>query len=142
LRSIRSSSRAHTSSQRGFALVTALVIAALYLGLIELLLIDGTRAFHEAQRLRSRVIAATLAEDAVELAAERMVDKAGAKAGRTDAQGQIEGTYVRTAEQFELTGQATTAGVAPERATVRLQGRIVDDGATHKITIDYAIHSQ
>ena len=148
-RSIRSSSLVPTNraragnGERGFVLVSALLIAVLYLGLIELMLADGSRAFHEAQRLRSRILAATLAENAAELAAEQMVHRAGTKVTHSDAQGRIDGTYVRGADQYEITGTATTAGVAPEHATVRLQGRIIDEGgALPRVTIDYAIHSQ
>ena len=138
LRSTRSSSRGRTSSERGIALITALFIAVLYLGLIELLLMDGARALQEAQRLRSRVIAATLAENAAELAAEDMVNRPAATVSDEDDQGKIDGEYRRTGDQFDLIGNATTAGVAPESANVRLQGRIVGN----HIAIDYAIHSQ
>ena len=137
-RSIRFSSRGHTTSERGFVLVVALVIAVLYLGLIELLLMDGARALHEAQRLRSRVVAATLAENAAELAAEKMIDMPGATVSTEDAQGKIEGEYTRAGDQFVLTGKGTTAGVASESATVRIQGRFVGNS----VKIDYAIHSQ
>jgi hypothetical protein len=136
--STRSFSRARTSDERGFVLVAALTIAVLYLSLIELLLIDATRAYQEAQRFRSRILAATLAEDAAELAADQMVVKPGGTVNVTDARGTIEGTYSRSGENFELKGRAITAGVAPETATVRLQGRIVDG----RVVIDYAQHSQ
>lgn len=136
--STRSSSRARTSSERGFALVTALVLAVLYLGLIELLLMDGTRALQEAQRLRSRVIAATLAENAAELAAEGMVSKFAGDVTSSDAQGEIEGKYTRTGEEFVILGRGTTSGVARESASVRIKGRVVGNS----VTIDYAIHSQ
>jgi len=136
--STRSSSRARTNSEKGFALITALVLAVLYLGLIELLLIDGTRSLQEAQRLRSRVVAAALAENAAELAAEGMVGRTGADVTHQDAQGTIEGKYTRSGDAFILIGKGRTSGVAPESATVRLHGRIVGTS----VTIDYAIHSQ
>lgn len=137
-RSIRSSSRGRTSSERGFVLVAALVIAVLYLGLIELLLMDGARALHEAQRLRSRVVAATLAENAAELAAEQMINLPGATVSEETPQGKIDGEYKRTGDQFVLIGKGTSAGVAPESASVRIQGRFVGNS----VKIDYAIHSQ
>jgi hypothetical protein len=62
LRSTRSSSRARTA-ERGFVLGMAMVIAVLYFLLMELLLIDSSRALGEAQRFRSRVVAAALAEN-------------------------------------------------------------------------------
>lgn len=136
--STRSCSPVRTSDQRGFVLVSALIIAVLYLALIELLLMDGVRALQEAQRMRSRVVAGVLAENGAELAAEAMVAKQGASVEATDVQGDVQGNYKRFGDQFELTGSGKTAGVAPESAHVAIQGRLV--GALVKI--DYTTHSQ
>ncbi|HEX7420223.1 MAG TPA: hypothetical protein VF505_10080, partial [Thermoanaerobaculia bacterium] len=56
-------------NQRGFVLITALTISILYFALMELLLIDSSRALREAQRFRAHVLAGTLAESAADLAA-------------------------------------------------------------------------
>lgn len=135
--STRSFSRARTS-ERGFVLFAALVIAVLYLALIELLWMEGTRALNEAQRFRARVVAAAMAESAVELAAENMLVKLGTTVTASDGQGSMEGTLVRNGEAFELTGTATTSGVVKEEATAYVQGRIVGT----RVAIDYSTHSQ
>jgi hypothetical protein len=119
-------------------LAAALLIAVLYFALMELLLLDSTRAFQDAQRFRSHVIAATLAEDGAELAAAGMVTKSGANVDRDDLQGTVSGNYVRSGSNFELTGKASTKGVPPASAHVRLQGSIT--GTT--VSIDYSTHSQ
>lgn len=135
----RIDARSSRRAERGFVLATALLIAVLYFALMELLLLDSTRAFQDAQRFRSHVIAATLAEDGAELAAAGMVAKSGANIDRDDLQGTITGNYVRTGCcNFELTGNASTKGVPPASAHVRLQGRIT--GTT--VSIDYSTHSQ
>lgn len=111
----------------------------LYFALMELMLIDSSRALSEAQRFRSRVVAAALAESGAELAAARMVDLRWSMANATDAQGSISGRYSRTdCCNFELTGKGKTSGVVPSSATVRVQGRINGN----VIIIDYATHSQ
>jgi hypothetical protein len=145
LQSIRFSSRGRTDAkssrrtERGFVLLAALLIAVLYFALMELLLLDSTLALQDAQRFRSRVMAATLAEDGAELAAAGMVAKSGASVDRDDLQGTVSGNYVRTGCcNYELTGKALTKGVPPASAHVRLQGRI--NGTT--VSIDYATHSQ
>ena len=137
-RSIRSFNRGRTNSERGFVLVAALIVAVLYLGLIELLLLDGTRALQEAQRFRARTVAAVLAENAAELAAEQMVNKMGSSVTATDAAGEAKGQYKRMGDTFEITAKATSAGVASSSASVRIQGRIIDG----RVKIDYTVHSQ
>ncbi|HET7435605.1 MAG TPA: hypothetical protein VFN10_12930, partial [Thermoanaerobaculia bacterium] len=64
----RSCSRARTT-ERGFALIAAIVLAVLYFGLIELLLLDSARELREAQRFRARIVALTNAENGAERAA-------------------------------------------------------------------------
>jgi hypothetical protein len=142
LRSIRSSSRGRTS-ERGFVLAAAIILAVLYFMLIELLLIDGTRALQEAQRFRSRIVALTLAESAAELAAAQMVNTTNAHVDVDTSDGTLSGSYLRSGDGFQLTGDATTKGVATQKAHVSIQGRIVhlDDG-TQRVAIDYTNHSQ
>lgn len=126
-------------TERGFVLATALLIAVLYFALMELMLLDSTRAFQDARRFRSHVMAAALAEDGAELAAAGMVAKSGASVARDDLQGTVAGNFVRGGCcNFELTGDASTKGVPPASAHVRLQGRITDT----TVSIDYSTHSQ
>lgn len=138
LQSTRSSSRDRTS-ERGFVLVAAIILAVLYFMLIELLLIDGTRSLQEAQRFRSRVVALTLAENAAELAAAQMVNTTNARVDVDSTDGTITGTYLRSGDSFQLIGEATTKGVAIQNAHVTIQGRIVDQT---RVVIDYTNHSQ
>jgi len=67
-----------------------------------------------------------------------MVSRPTASANASDEQGQMNGTLRVAGQQFELTGQGVTAGVAPVTASVRVQGRIE---GTH-VAIDYTFHSQ
>ncbi len=131
--------RGRTRSERGFVLAAALMVAVLYFALMELLLLDSTLQLQQADRFRAHIQATTLAESAAELAAADMVDKVGAQADRDDGQGTSSGRYERNGCcNYVLTGQATTKGVPPATASVRVQGRI--DG--HTVTIDYSTHSQ
>ncbi|MGZ4808294.1 MAG: hypothetical protein ACXVH7_08680 [Thermoanaerobaculia bacterium] len=132
-------SRARTTnkSERGIVLIAALVLAVLYFGLMELMMIDASRSLGEAQRFRARVVAETLAENGAELAAANMLSRNGGAASYTDDQGTITGKYRRIdCCAYELTGTGQTAGVIQQSSSVRLQGRI--DGTA--ITIDYAEH--
>ena len=138
LRSIRSSSRGRTS-ERGFVLAAAIILAVLYFMLIELLLIDGTRSLQEAQRFRSRIVALTLAESAAELAAAQMVNNTNAHVDIDSTDGTLTGEYLRSGDSFQLTGEATTKGVAIQKSHVTIQGRIVDGT---RVVIDYTNHSQ
>jgi hypothetical protein len=138
LRSIRSCSRARTS-ERGFALIAAIVLAILYVGLIELLLIDSARELNEARRFRAKIVAATLAENGAELAAAQMVNRDTANVNGADEQGTISGTMRKLADdKFEITGDGATTGVVRTSASVRLNGKIE---AGNKVTIEYAAHN-
>jgi hypothetical protein len=140
LPSIRFFSRARTrtESQRGFVLVAALVLAILYFMLMELMMIDSSRALVEAQRFRARVVAATEAENGAELACVQMVTRLNGISDMTDDQGHRQGQYRKGATTFEVTGEGTSGGTIAQRASVYLKGRI--EGTDVKI--DYANHSQ
>jgi Tfp pilus assembly protein PilX len=146
LRSIRSFSRARTT-ERGFALVIALVLALLYFGLIELLMIDSSRELAAARRFRARILAETLAENAAEGAALRIADETvtWTKFERTDDQGRMEGEMRKSGQSYVITGTGISAGLESTRVSVRLQGQVVPPatptGPT-KITIEFARHTQ
>jgi hypothetical protein len=125
--------------QRGFALISALVIAFLYFGLMQLLLVDASRALHEAQRFRARIVAKTLAENGAELAAVNMVSQASGSGTVNDAQGSATGTRTTDSTgQFTIKSEGVTSGVVTQRATVLLEGHV--NGAT--VHIDWSRHSQ
>ena len=138
MRSIRFFSRARTTEQRGYVLISAIALAILYFGLMELMLIDSSRALRESQRFRARVISAALAESAAELAAAQMVNGVSNSANAQDDQGKMNGALSRAGNQFELNGEGLTSGVPPVKASVRVQGRI--EGS--RVMIDYTFHSQ
>lgn len=137
LQSIRFFSRARANSQRGFALISAMVLAVLYIGLVELMLIDSSRELAEARRFRARVVANTLAENGAELACEQMLSSTGANVNATDWQGTISGRLQRTADQFEVNGNGTTTGVVQTSARVHLKGQIVEKD----VRIQYSTHN-
>ncbi len=134
--------RASTSKrrERGIVLISALVLAMLYFALMELLLIDSSRALHEAQRFRARVVALTLAESGAELAAYQMVTRTGATVNDSDFQGTMSGSLRRTGNNFELDGDGTSIGVPTQDASVQVQGRI--DPADGTVKIDFTVHTQ
>jgi len=142
---MRSSFRARTRrrSERGYVLITAIVLAVLYFALMELMLIESSRSLREAQRFRSRIVAQVLAENAAELAAVQIADRAGTNVDAEDWQGKMKGEQKRSDTAFEITGSGTTTGVAPVTATVRVQGRFVKDASNQlRLVVDYTFHSQ
>ena len=113
------------------------MLAILYVALIVLLLIDSARELGEARRFRAKVVAATLAENGAELAAASIVTKDSANVNDSDAQGTIFGHMTKTANQFQIRGEGSTAGLVRTTARVQLQGRIEGN----KVKIDYAVHT-
>ena len=126
-------------NQRGFVLVTALTLSILYFALMELLLIDSSRALGEAQRFRAHVVAGALAESAAELAAFQIVTKSGATVNATDFQGSMHGELKRTSNSFVLEGDGVATGAMQQESKVRVEGRIGDDGS---LKIDFTVHDQ
>jgi hypothetical protein len=115
------------------------VLAILYFALMELMLIDSTRALKEAQRYRARVVAHANAESGAELAAVDLVTSPGATATAKNAQGTMSGKLVRTSlEKFELTGEGIASGLVTDQASVVVQGRVLGT----RVVIDYAVDSQ
>jgi Tfp pilus assembly protein PilX len=132
LRSTRFFTRVRTTSQRGFALISALVLAVLYFALMELMMIDATRALQEAQRFKNKIIVTTMAESAAELAAERLVTSAGTVATAEGSQGTMRGEMTRNGSSFTLNGEATSSGAPPLTATCIIEGTIT--GTTIQIS--------
>lgn len=136
MRSIRSSSSGRTT-ERGYVLVSAIALAILYFALMELMLMDSSRALREAQRFRSRVVATTLAESAAELAAAQLVTAPGATVNASDEQGTMSATLQKTGSTFMIEAQAESTGVPPQKATVRVQG----DVAGKRVRVAYTYHT-
>ncbi|MGZ5440955.1 MAG: hypothetical protein ACXW5U_11905 [Thermoanaerobaculia bacterium] len=137
MRSTRSSSRARRNDERGYALITALVLAVLYFGLIELLLLDSARELAEARRFRARITAETLAENAAELAALQIVTRETTPQFTIETEaGTISGRMTKTANEFEIHGEGVTGGITQSTARVVLRGRVVGKD----VRIQYSIH--
>jgi len=125
--------RRQRKGQRGFVLIAALILAVLYFGLMELMLIDASQSLEGARRFRARVVAVTLAENAVELAAVQMVSKAGRTATAQNGDGQMHGTYT-PGDKFELIGEGTSTGLIDTESRVQIEGKI--EGTV--VTIEWA----
>jgi hypothetical protein len=140
MRSIRSSSRDRTG-ERGIILIAALTLAILYFALMELLLLDSSRALAEARNFRGRVVALTLCENAAELAAQGMASSLAANERYVNDEGTMSGVLRRviindTVSTFELIGDGVTRGLTTHKARVTLRGRI-ENGI---VKIEYADH--
>jgi hypothetical protein len=119
--------------------VLALVLAVLYFGLIELLMIDSARELAEARRFRARIVAETLAENGAELAALRIVTEEDPKAPppMEDWQGTARGDVAKSSGNFDLVGEGVTSGITESRANVHVRGRIVGS----EVRIQYTVHT-
>lgn len=116
----------------------AVILAVLYFGLIELLMIDSSRALAEARQFRARVVASTLAENAAELAAQQIITSGPAVVPPwIDEQGTMKGTRLKAGNEFQLEGAGETSGIIVTRATVKVFGRV--NGSN--IEIDYTVHT-
>ena len=136
---MRSFSREAIRDERGYVLISVLILAVLYLGLMELMLRESSDAFRSATRFRSRIVSQSLAEDGVELAARRIVERDSAKVKYDTADGKVDATMKRTGEEsFEIASSATSAGVSSSSAMVKVIGHI----SGKQIYVDRTIHSQ
>ena len=138
MRSTPSSSRARRSSERGYALVSALVLAILYFALVELLLLDSARELAEARRFRARIMAETLAENGAELAALQIVTTERAEGKAEDWQGTIVARMARNPDgRFDIVAEGQTTGLTQARAKVLVRGRVVGKS----VRIQYTVHT-
>jgi hypothetical protein len=117
----------------------AVILAVLYFGLMELMMIDSSRALAEARRFRARIVAQTLAENGAELAAQKILTGEGKpNDSYTDEQGTAEGTRIPKAEGiFELRGTGVTSGTVVARAEVVVTGRVTPSG---ELSISFTTH--
>lgn len=138
MRSTRSSSRARRNSERGYALISALVLAILYFAMVELLLIDSARELEAARRFRARIVAETLAENGVELAAVRLVLNERAEGTVEDWQGKVTARMAKQpGGQFDIVSEAHATGVTESKAKVLVRGRVLGGD----VKIQYTVHT-
>lgn len=119
--------------------MAALTVAVLYFALMHLLLVDSARGLEEARRFRARIVAATVAENAAELAAQNLRNGANRTVSESDEQGTMTGVARTTpgGGPFEIEASGETKGVIRQKASVRIQGRTEPTGS---VMIDWAIH--
>ncbi|HEX7150063.1 MAG TPA: hypothetical protein VF618_01150 [Thermoanaerobaculia bacterium] len=131
-----------TRGQRGYALISAIVLSVLYLALISLLLIDSSRELNEAQRFRARVMAQTLAENAVELGAEGLRTRFMSNDEQDTTMGEASWRMSREADgTFSIEGTGVSTGVIKVESTVKIEGKISGDPPTD-IEITEVEHSR
>ncbi len=146
MRSTRSSFRGRTT-ERGYILISAVVLAILYFALMELMLIDSSRALREATRFRARVVAMTLAESAAELSAAQLITQPSATVSASDDQGTMTAKMAHGPQPpptpfpqpipFTIDAQGEVTGAVTQKASVTVQGRIQGT----KVSVDYTYHS-
>jgi Tfp pilus assembly protein PilX len=75
---MKKSRRRSSADERGFALISAIVLAFLIFSLIALILIESTLSLRMAQNYRARITAVNLAESALQLALQELeIDEDG-----------------------------------------------------------------
>ncbi|HUO85049.1 MAG TPA: hypothetical protein VM534_08045 [Thermoanaerobaculia bacterium] len=137
--SIVSSSHARSERQKGFVLVSVLLIAVLYFGAMTLVLLESSEALRSAQQFRSRIAADLLAESGAELAARGMLVSGSRNAELDLPEGSASGRFQSLGGgRFEIRGSGVTAGVQPRRAEVHLVGRV----AGNRVRIERASHTR
>lgn len=108
---------------------------------MELLLVDSSRALAEARVFRARVVAATVAENAAELAALNMKIGLSKTAREADLQGEMVGKLIISSgsPSFRIEAEGETRGVIRQKARVTIDGRM---DAAGRVSIDYTNHTQ
>lgn len=130
-------SRARPNRERGYALISALVLAILYFGLMELLLVDSARELGEARRFRARIVAETLAENAAELAALQITSHDSTSVNAEDWQGTMKGSMTKNGETFVIEAEGVSTGITTSRSHVIVKGRVLGQS----VRIQYTQHA-
>jgi hypothetical protein len=122
-----------------------MVLAVLYFGLVELLMIDSSRELAEARRFRSRIVAQTLAENGAELVAADITNPArGVLVGHaSDWQGELDAKLMKDPNSgaFDIEASGTSKGLAPVSSKVFVRGRVVEvSPGRWDVRIQYTVH--
>lgn len=112
-------------------LVSALVLALLFLAMMGLVLRESAEEHRAAQRVRARITAQVLAENGAELAAEDMVNLPGRSAEKENDEGTMAGRYRRMGNRFEIEATGVSRGTVRTESTLRIEGSI--QGASIRI---------
>jgi len=115
------------------------VLAVLYFGLVELLLLDSARELGEARRFRARIIAETLAENGAELAALQLVTTEKSEGTAEDWQGTLTGRMAKNINsgEFDIVAEGKSGGITESKAKVVLRGRVVGTD----VRINWTMHT-
>ena len=106
-----------SNSERGFALISVLIVALRYFAFLQLLLTESSEAFRAAERYRARVVARIMADNAAELAAEGLVMTVSQKAEGTLPEGRMEATLTQPlAGKFVIDARGEATGSMPASA--------------------------
>lgn len=107
--------------------------------MVELLLIDSARELEEARRFRARIVAETLAENGVELAAVRIVLNERSEGTVEDWQGTVTARMAKNVStgQFDIVSEAQSSGVTESKAKVLVRGRVTGGS----VKIQYTVHT-
>ena len=139
---IASSCPERTERERGWVLLSVLVISTLYFALIALVLWESTIRYRAAQRFRARVIAQTLAESAAELAGRSLVLGSSDSIEEEINDGLMLGRAIVTGGSdegsFHIEAAGRSAGVSHAEASVEVWGRLRGG----RVIIDRTSHSQ
>lgn len=134
--------RRRQDGERGFVLISVLVISTLYFALILLILWESTLRYRGAQAFRARVIAQTLAENAVELAAGGLTTGASGDVDEEISDGlmhaEVEVTGPSDDLEFHINAEGRSAGVQSTASSVEVWGRVRNG----QILIERTKHSQ
>lgn len=104
--------------------------------MVELLLIDSARELEAARRFRARIVAETLAENGVELAAVRLVENERSEGTVEDWQGTVTARMARQpGGQFDIVSEAHATGVTESKAKVLVRGRVVGGDVKSQYTV-------
>lgn len=137
-----SSCRVRGEAERGWVLLSVLVISTLYFALIALMLWESTMRYRAAQRFRSRVVAQALAESGAELAARDLLTGSSGKIEEEIDDGIMFGESVATGNSseggFHITAAGRSSGTSPADASVEVWGRIRNG----RLIINRTLHSQ
>jgi hypothetical protein len=107
--------------ERGFALITALVVALLYFALIELLLVESTVAYRSARSVSDRLELQSLAEDGAEFVAASFCGSGAPDIDVTLRGARIRATASTSSGEFEIRSSAEKRG---RSSRLRLSGTL------------------
>jgi Tfp pilus assembly protein PilX len=134
--------RERTDGERGWVLLSVLVISTLYFALIALVLWESTVRYRAAQRFRARVVAQALAESAAELAASGLARASSESIQEETDDGLLLGECTvsgNTGEgTFHIVASGQAHGVVRAEASVEVWGRLRNG----RVVIDRTSHSQ